>query len=500
MGLLSVWPEGLVPSVPQLAIGAALYMAYWIASAIYNRFFSQLRKIPGPFLNSVSWIPWYKYWFSGYMHRHVTRLHEEYGPVVRLGPTEISFIDGAAWKDIYSLKRCRQIERDPKSFPALTPNGARFDLLTYSPEGHAKYRKILNPSFSEKSTKEYEPTIQENTDNFIKKLSTKLEQKNVKINLTQWLQWLTFDMVADVVFGTPFSCVSEEKSHPCLALSMDLVSASSFIVFVSWWTGLKNFLVKLSGVENLFINMVRTKCETNLSSKSTKASIFSNLTKAGDPLNQAEIDGNMTALVIAGSETTGFILTATSFYLATNPECFRKAAEEVRSAFSTAEEITDDEIRKLPYLRAATDEALRMTPAEPNGLARKVVIDGIDIANQYIPKETAIYVSQYAQNRQSSNFHLADEYRPERWLNDPEFQNDKLDLVQPFIMGVNVCIGRGLAWMEMRIILAKMLWHFDWTVDVKDREPFEQAKAWHVWTKNPIQINLLPRGALDAKA
>lgn len=67
-------------------------------------------------------------------------------------------------------------------------------------------------------------------------------------------------------------------------------------------------------------------------------------------------------------------------------------------------------------------------------------------------------------------------------------------------MGVNVCIGRGLAWMEMRVILAKMLWNFDWTIDAKDREPFEKAKAWHVWMKNPVQINLLPRGTLDSKA
>jgi cytochrome P450 len=104
------------------------------------------------------------------MHHEVLRLHETYGPIVRLGPSEVSFIDAAAWKDIYSLKRCRQIERCPKSFPALTPHGAQFDLLTYSPSDHGKYRKILNPSFSEKATKEYEPTIHQNMDNMISKL------------------------------------------------------------------------------------------------------------------------------------------------------------------------------------------------------------------------------------------------------------------------------------------------------------------------------------------
>jgi cytochrome P450 len=66
-------------------------------------------------------------------------------------------------------------------------------------------------------------------------------------------------------------------------------------------------------------------------------------------------------------------------------------------------------------------------------------------------------------------------------------------------MGVNVCIGRSLAWMEMRVIMAKMLWNFDWTMDKNDGEAFEKAKAYHVWVKNSLHIKLLQRGTLDLK-
>ncbi|KAM7195194.1 Cytochrome P450 monooxygenase sdnF [Rhypophila sp. PSN 637] len=492
-----------------LLAGIGVWIIYQVIYAIYNSFLSPLRQIPGPSLASVSWLPWYRYWFSGYMHRHVHRLHEMYGPVVRIGPSEVSFISTAAWKDIYGLKRCRQIERDPKSFPSLTPHGARFDLLTYSPVDHARYRKILNPCFSEKATKEYEPTIHENVDRLVAKLQANVgrdsNDKSVRTNVTNWFQWLTFDMVTDVCWGRSFDCVAQEKSHVCLALSMDLVSYSSFIVFVAWWKGLKDFLVKLSGVEGLFIDLVRSQCEKHhlfaasddLTAEKTKASIYSNLREAGDPLSLAELDGNLTAVVIAGSETTGFALTATSYYLAKNPDCFRKAAAEVRNAFSSSEEIKDDALRKLPYLKAAIDEALRMTPAEPNGLARKVVVDGgLDIAGQWIPKGTAIYVSQFAANRSSAYFHLPNEYHPERWLGAPEFKDDQFDAVQPFIMGVNVCIGRGLAWMEMRVTLAKLLWNFDWTVGDGDGDAFEQSKAWHVWTKSHVYLQLCKRGVI----
>lgn len=109
-------------------------------------------------------------------------------------------------------------------------------------------------------------------------------------------------------------------------------------------------------------------------------------------------------------------------------------------------------------------------------------------------------MSQYAANRCSSHFRLPNEYHPERWLNDPEFKDDNLDVVQPFIMGVNVCIGRGLAWMEMRVTLAKLLWEFDWIINDGEGEEFEHSKAWHVWVKSYVHLQFLKRGTLDLEA
>jgi cytochrome P450 len=367
---------------------------YLLASGIYNAFFSPLRKVKGPILNSVSWLPWYRYWFSGHMHLHVLELHEKYGPAVRIGPSEVSFIDAKAWKDIYSIKRSKQIERDPNSFPSLTPHGSKYDLLTTKPSDHDRYRQILNTYFSERFVKSYEPIIQENAKIMILQLSAGCQGKESNSNhsgenITKWFQWLAFDIIGDVTWGRSFGCVTDRVSHPCLALSMDLVSMSSFIVFVSWWTALKNWLVRLSGVEAMFINLVRSKCTASTQIKQEKATLYSNIVKDGNPLTQLELDGNLTAIVIAGSETTGFALTATSYYLAKNPGCFQKAAAEVRSSFQTADEINDEALKKLPYLQAIIKEALRLTPAEPNGLARKVVVEHMEINEQYIPKDVS---------------------------------------------------------------------------------------------------------------
>jgi hypothetical protein len=74
----------------------------WQATTIiYNLFFHPLRKFPGPLLERASGIPWALRQIAGVQARHTQKLHERYGPVVRIGPKHLSFTDPKAWKDIY---------------------------------------------------------------------------------------------------------------------------------------------------------------------------------------------------------------------------------------------------------------------------------------------------------------------------------------------------------------------------------------------------------------
>ncbi len=69
----------------------------------YQRYFSHLASIPGPFSASLS-----RYWLvkhtrRGDMHREMLRMHGAYGPLVRTGPNEISVVDPPAIKKIYGM-------------------------------------------------------------------------------------------------------------------------------------------------------------------------------------------------------------------------------------------------------------------------------------------------------------------------------------------------------------------------------------------------------------
>lgn len=69
--------------------------------ALYLHLSSPLSKVPGPLIARFSrWWLAYHGW-RGDFHRLLTRLHEQYGEVVRIGPDEVITISPDAVKKIY---------------------------------------------------------------------------------------------------------------------------------------------------------------------------------------------------------------------------------------------------------------------------------------------------------------------------------------------------------------------------------------------------------------
>jgi hypothetical protein len=68
---------------------------------IYRIFFHPLRSVPGPWLNKISEFPAAFNLLRGNQHIYYMRLHRDYGSVVRVSPSEVSFISTEAREEIY---------------------------------------------------------------------------------------------------------------------------------------------------------------------------------------------------------------------------------------------------------------------------------------------------------------------------------------------------------------------------------------------------------------
>ena len=105
-------------------------------------------------------------------------------------------------------------------------------------------------------------------------------------------------------------------------------------------------------------------------------------------------------IAVPGADTTATTIAATFFYLARNPQCYERLAQEIRSKFQSGAEICGSKLSTCQYLRACIDEAMRMSPPIPGTLWREQASDDggekpIVIDGHVIPQGTYVGVSTY---------------------------------------------------------------------------------------------------------
>lgn len=82
-------------------------------------------------------------------------------------------------------------------------------------------------------------------------------------------------------------------------------------------------------------------------------------------------------------------------------------------------------------------------------------------------------------NRDGRYFHRPESFLPERWLAEcgadleSPFFGDRREALRPFSVGPWSCVGQHLAWAEMRLILARLLWTLDFWPAARQREAAE---------------------------
>lgn len=104
-------------------------------------------------------------------------------------------------------------------------------------------------------------------------------------------------------------------------------------------------------------------------------------------------------------------------------------------------------------------------------------------------------VNQYAAGRSPLNWHRAEEFIPERHLPEEqgseEFRKDQRSSLQPFSYGPRNCIGRNLAYAEMRLMLTRALWDFDFELAPGSKD-WKRQKTYLLWEKQPLMVHLRP--------
>ncbi|KAK2601188.1 hypothetical protein N8I77_010655 [Diaporthe amygdali] len=478
-------------------LSVILGVGYAISISFYNLFLHPLRNFPGPILNRISRIPRARHLVKGDQSFHIRTLQEKYGPVVRIAPDELAYIDVQAWKDIYGHRSNGDEFSKPSWFYRIFKQ-IPVDLLSETRERHAALRRQLAHGFSDKAMRTHEPIITNYVNILIQRLHEQCHGTTAVVPMRDWFWHTTFDVIGDLGFGSPFGCLGGSCVHPWIRL----------ITTSIWQNAAMRALISLVGqgpMQFLFDtgllagkkhqDIMSEKLAQRMELGHERPDLIEGLLKEKDNLDLSfkQLTANSTLLMVAGSLTTATFITGSTFLLVSNPDKLKKLVEEVRSSFASEEEINLVSVGRLSYMLACLNEGLRRYPPVTTGLPRTVPKGGASVAGQYVPEGTTVAVWQWAINHRSDYWSQPFEYIPERWLEGGNKERgDQLDAMQPFSAGPRNCIGRNLAFAEARLILARVLYNFDIELDRSSQRWLADQKSYAMWDKPQLNLKLTP--------
>ena len=177
-------------------------LTFLCLKTIYRLLFHPLRKFPGPKIVAVSRC--YEYYWevyrSGRFSQQIDRMHDRYGPIVRIGPNEIHVNDPSFYDFLYNFDT--SIDRPKVNLDNLQ-HSASFDL-------HKMRRRVFEPYFSKQAVFRLEASIRSNVEKLSERLAeSRKPRKSISVSLLG--RCFTADVISEYVFAQSYGFLDNPK-------------------------------------------------------------------------------------------------------------------------------------------------------------------------------------------------------------------------------------------------------------------------------------------------
>ncbi|KAI1924231.1 hypothetical protein LOZ65_003126 [Ophidiomyces ophidiicola] len=481
-----------------LVIGAVLLVVSLVAHAR-----DPLRSIPGPF-----WAKWTPLWMIYHVrkrniHRHMIKIHEKYGPLVRVGPNEVSTSNPEALRVIYGAGTGFR-----KSDWYCVWQGIRkWDLFGERNEDiHRGQRRLVSNIYSLSNMKKLEPYVNNTVKLF---LSNVFKADKRSINLSLWIQLFAFDVIGEVTFSKPFGFLKSGTDNGTFQQIDNTLACAAWVGYMPWLYWL-NFRLSPYIGSHLAVTSRQTHLLTftakSITERKAQGSDHEDILeqlfevqKEKPEFDQISITSMCASNIFAGSDSTALSISSIVYNVVKTPGCKEKLMAEIE-ATALAHNIQPGEVFSLetantmPYLQACMWEGLRCHPGVGMNLGRVVPSKGIEYEGRFYPGGTVLSASAWVLHRDKETFgEDADHFRPERWDAEPERVAQMRRSFFAFGAGSRFCIGRNVAWLEMSKLIPTFFREFDIKL-VDPNQKLEESAVSFVKILN-LDVTLTPRKA-----
>ncbi|XP_074541000.1 cholesterol 24-hydroxylase-like isoform X2 [Halichoeres trimaculatus] len=332
-----------------------------------------------------------------------------------------------------------------------------------------KQRRIMDPAFSSLYLRGLMGTFNERAEKLMTKL-TEMADNKTEANMLHLVNCVTLDVIAKVAFGVDLDLLQKNSPFP-QAIETCLKGMVYYV---------RDFFFEYKPKNWQFINEVREACRLLRSTgarwiQDRKAAIKNGdevpkdiltqiIKTAGKEESMSKEDeefmlDNFVTFFIAGQETTANQLAFCIMELGRHPEILQKVKKEVDEVIGMKQDISYDDLGKLVYLSQVLKETLRIYPTAPGtsrDIPQDLVVDGI-----HIPAGVTIFFSSYVCGRMERFFKDPLKFDPDRFHPDAP---KPYYCYYPFALGPRACLGQNFAQMEAKVVMAKLLQRFNFTL------------------------------------
>ncbi|KAL6796896.1 cytochrome P450 [Trichoderma sp. SZMC 28012] len=492
---------------------AIAFFEWFFSSLVYKLAFHPLAKYPGPLIASLT--DWYTvYWIAeGGRHLELDKQHKKYGKFVRFGPNRLSINSAKASRDLHDVNSNTFKADAYGSFKRFF--GAEMSLTTVDHKAHAFRRRVNMTAITPAAIKEFEDQVTPHLDEFISIIGEGAGAKSQGEHgwspgkdMSYAVAFCIADIMGSVTFGRTWNVQRDPKYRhfvkdlPNGVAGIHLVGHMQSLFFCNLHKVL--FKELIIGVGNL-MSVSRSFALWRLEQSSMpyrdiwQALIASRDPKTGNAFSTEELISEASLFIIGGTDGMITATTSTLFYLTHNLRTLERLTREIREAFPLSPEdigkkgsnvtcpirFASAELQRIAYLPACIDEAMRMSPPVPSILPRVVGPGGLMVDGEYFPAGVNLGIPHYSMHHSEDNFAEPLTYAPERWIPEERIKALKDGSVPvsgkespkmrpavgqsygftPFGGGRSSCIGKYLAYQEMSIVLARLIWLFDIRLD-----------------------------------
>ncbi|KXG49221.1 Cytochrome P450 [Penicillium griseofulvum] len=402
------------------------------------------------------------------------------GPVVRVGPKRYSIIQPQAVKTIYDLSG----KYTKSSF--YNAQGSDDDIFTMrdNTEQRDRRRKVA-PLYSMSAMVSYEDAIDRMTTICMGKMDEFAKEKRL-ISIPNFMQFYAWDVIGEITFDQNFGMM--KNMGDTQGIIKEIHTANNNMARLGLLPELQkpyHILEKLIFGRHPMANVIdyiMSQCQKHRDSNTgtkMKSQFDTFLRKileqeAAHKVETKKVFDACGSNIVAGSDTTGISLSAAIYYLYQNPDKLAKLREEIDTMTSEgriSNPVTYHQAKDMPYLNAVIKETLRMHPAVGTILPRIVPKGGMTLEGYYFREGTHVGTNAWPLHYSEDVYGPdADQYRPERWLEDKSDFEYRDSMMFAFGGGLRTCIGRNIVLLEMTKFLPQIVRRIDFK--------FEEEKPW----------------------